>query len=564
MDLPVSVGILAGTSAGVVNTVRGTGEIYFDSVTGLIFLLLVGRWLQRRRQRVAAGAADLVAALAPSTARVVTDDGTTETAAGDVAVGSLVEVRAGDRIPVDGDVLDGVSTIDASLLTGESMPGAVRAGDLVHAGTTNLTSRLLVRTARAGAATRIAELAAKMEAARLSRAPAVLLADRVARVFVVVVLGLAALTFAYWTLLGSPHALDTTIAVLVVSCPCALGLATPLTMSAALGQAARSGLLVKGGAAVEQLARPGLVVFDKTGTLTRGKLTIEETVGEASLLPLVAAAEQLSTHPVARALGTAAGACAPGLCVEDFREIPGRGIVATVDGLGLVVGTLEHVRSYGPVPAELEGAVSDMAARALTPVVAADRAGHAVVFGLGDPLRPEAPRALASLADLGYRLAVLSGDRPETVRATADRLGVTLDVVRGGVSPEDKLQLVTEFRERGPVFMVGDGVNDAAALGAATAGIAVHGGAEASLGAADVFATEGGLDPVVRAFRGAGRTLSVLQTNIAISLVYNVVAASLAMAGVIGPLLAAVLMPLSSLTVVTLAYRSRTFEGGAA
>lgn len=561
MDLPISLGILVGTASGVVNIVRAQGEIYFDTLTMLVFLLLVGRWLQQRQQRRADSVADQLHALAPSTARILRAGVATDVPVESVAAGDLVEIRAGEHVPIDGHVVEGASSIDASLLTGESLPKEVCADDVVHAGSVNLAARLVVRAETAGQETRLSRLVERVSEAASRRAPVILLANRLSGYFVVAVLTVAAVTtIAIWHH-GPSLAIQRAIALLVVTCPCALGLATPLAVSAALGRAAGRGLMIKGGEYLEALARPGLIVFDKTGTLTEGHLSLVDFVGDESVRPLVAAAEEGSAHPIARVLSKAFGA-ATQLRAESMRETLGGGVVATVSGRHLVVGSAGFVRRHASIDAAwLRDTIERFPKRGLTPVLISVDDEVRAVAGVGDSVRADARESLQALRRLGHRLAILSGDQPAVVHAIVKQIGVPFDHVIGGASPEEKLAFVEERAREGAVFMVGDGVNDAAALSAATVGIAVHGGAEASLAAADVFATKSGLRPVVELAEGARRTLRVIRGNLARSLVYNLTVGGLAATGFVGPLLAAVLMPVSSLSVVASSYRARTFGG---
>jgi len=559
MDVPISIGVLVAFTWGIVTTVRGSGEIYFDSVTVLIFLLLAGRFVQRRQQRSAARATEMMFSLTPTRARRLEDGTVREVAVSALKVGDLVEVRAGDSIPADGVVRSGTAELDLSLLTGESRPVTVSPGEPVHAGTVNLSSPLHVEVRTTGEDTRVGRLMRMVEEAAHRRAPVVLLADRISAWFVVAVLVLATGTAAVWAWLDPAHAVDHAVALLIVSCPCALGLATPLAVSAAIGRAARAEILVKGGDALEVLARPGRMILDKTGTLTEGRMTLERWIGDDAVQPLVAAIESRSSHPTARALVESLGA-APGLEVSDVRQVPGRGVVGRCDGHDIVVGSAVFVADHAEVSGELTAAAHAAASDGLSPVlVAVD--GHTVaVAGMGDPLRPETPATIAALARDGWRLEVLSGDHPDVVRAVTARAGVDPAAAHGAVPPEDKADRVAAAALDGTVVMVGDGVNDAAALAAATVGVAVHGGAEAALAAADVFLARPGIDGLADLVEGARRTLAVIRRNLVFSLTYNVVAVSLAITGHMHPLLAAVLMPLSSITVVVSSYRARTFE----
>ncbi len=559
MDLPISIGLLAGFLHGVVNTVRGSGEVYFDSVTALIFLLLSGRYLQRRQQRAAGDAAELAASLYPTSARLLEEGRVLEVPLETLVPGALVEVRAGDLVPADGVIAAGRSTVDLSLLSGESAPQGVRAGDRVHAGTLNLASRLEVRVERTGLDTRVGRLMALVDEHARRRAPIAQLADRISGHFVAVVLTLAAITFALWARIDPSRALDHAAALLIVTCPCALGLATPLAVSAAIGQAARAGFLIKGGDVLEKLTRPGRMWLDKTGTLTEGRATLLRWHGDESVKPLVAAAEAHSSHPLARAVLRALGEPPAGTRVE-IRETHGGGIEAVADGRRLVVGSPEFVigRAGESSPA-LAAAVGALVGEGLTPVLVAVDGRAVAAAGFGDPLRADAGAALDRVRALGWRPGILSGDDPRIARAAGDRLGLPASDCRGGVSPEDKLRAVLASGAEGPVVMIGDGVNDAAALAAATVGIAVAGGAEAALTAADVFVVRPGVGRIAELLDGARRTMRVVRRNLIFSLGYNVIGVTLAMTGVLNPLVAAILMPLSSLTVILSSYRARTF-----
>jgi Cu2+-exporting ATPase len=559
MDLPVSLGILAGYIGSAVNTVRSTGDVYFDSLCTLIFLLLVGRYLQRAQRRGSSKASDLIHALAPSTAALVEGDERREVPASSVPVGSIVEIRAGERIPVDGVVCDGRSTVDTSLLTGESLPEEVAVGDRVHAGTSNQTARLCVRVESSGAETRIGRLMHSVEVTQSERAPIVKLADRVAGHFVTVILSLAGITLLVWLKLDARHAIDHTVALLVVTCPCALGMATPLAVSAALRSAARGGVLFKSGEAIEELARRGVVVFDKTGTLTEGRLELIAFEGDATTRALARAAEATSNHPIARAFQRALPD--PHLSCTEREELPG-GVRARVGAQQVLIGSPAFVQAVlrDPPNALLLCAEAHAAAGRTPVLVAVDGTARAVA-ALADTVRGDATPGLKRLTALGFRLEVLSGDHQRVVDSVVRQLGVPVSRAVGGASPEDKLLRIAELRAAGErVIMVGDGVNDAAAMAKANVGIAVHGGAEACLSAADVFTTRAGLDAVALAAAGARRTLRVIRVGIGLSLAYNVVGVALAITGRLDPLLAAVLMPLSSITVVSAALHARTFS----
>jgi Cu2+-exporting ATPase len=397
------------------------------------------------------------------------------------------------------------------------------------------------------------------------RAPIVLLADRLSGHFVAVVLALAAVTAVVWWPVSPDRAIDSAVALLIVTCPCALALATPLAVTAAIGRAARAGILVKGADALERLARPGLMLFDKTGTLTTGRPIVLSWWGRADIRAAVAALEGRSAHPLARALGAGREPGGTLLHVSGAVEVPGGGVEGDVDGRRVVVGSPRFVAGRGAtMTVDALGEMERLAADGHTPVAVAVDGHVAAVAGLGDTLRPGTATVLAAVRAHGWQIGLLSGDHPAAVAAVGRQLGLHPSACRGGVSPEDKLRHVERARALGPVVMVGDGVNDAAALAAATVGVGVHGGAEAVLAAADVFVTRPGLAPVAELLDGARRTLRVIRRNLIFSLGYNAIAVALAMAGRLDPIAAAILMPLSSVTVIVSSFRSGTFPAAAA
>jgi Cu2+-exporting ATPase len=557
MDVPIAVGLLAGYAQGAINTVRGTGEVYFDVVTTLVFLLLAGRYALKRRQGAAVESAELLSSLSPSSARVLANGRAREVPLEALVPGMHIEVLAGETFPADGRVEAGRSSVDLGLLTGESRPVDVAAGDDVAAGTLNVAGRLEVVVESTGEATRIGRLMRLVEESAGRRAPIVRLADRVAGHLVAAALSLAAITFAIWWHVSPQRAFDHAVALLIVTCPCALGLATPLAISAAIGRAARAGFLVRGADVIETLARGGRMILDKTGTLTSGELAIVAYSGPDDVPALVAAAEAHSSHPVARALATSRP---PAMGPVEVEETQGGGVVGRVGRHALVVGSPAFLAARFAVwPPELSAAVGDYSSRGWTPVVAAVDGAVRGVFGLGDPVRPDARESIARLRLLGFTPSILSGDHPGAVAAAALALDLPGDSAQGGVTPEEKVAGVAAAKDGRPVVMVGDGVNDAAALAAADVGIAVHGGAEAALAVADVFVTRPGLAPLVELVAGSRRTMRVVRRNLVFSLLYNLVAVALAMTGVINPLIAAILMPLSSLTVIASSSLARSF-----
>ncbi|MGE0480604.1 MAG: heavy metal translocating P-type ATPase [Phycisphaerae bacterium] len=559
LDLPIAIGLLAGGVAGVTNTVLGRGEIYFDSLTVLVFLLLIGRWIQRRQQRWASDAIESLYALTPSFARRIDAGGVArEVPIEAIAAGDRVVVRAGETVPTDGVVESGTSAVNQSLLTGESRAVDVGPGSRVCAGAINAQAEMVVCVEASGEQTRIARLMQLVERSARQPAPIVRLADRVAAYFTVAMLLLAAATLLGWLWLSPARAWDHATALLIVTCPCALGLATPLTLTVAIGRAARRRILVKGGETLQTLSRSGTILLDKTGTLTQGRTALLSWTGEAEAKSLLAAVELHSSHPIARAVVAAIGVVDR---AEHVVQHAGGGIEGLVRGRRVLAGSPRFMHANGPAQPDWCAAATEAAlARGHTAVLAAVDDKIVALASFGDPVREDAAEAVAALRKLGWRVGILSGDDPRVVRQVAARLSIDAGDAHGDVTPEQKLATVERARRHGPVIMVGDGVNDAAALASATIGIAVHGGAEASLAAADVYLDRPGLAPLVELVEAGRRTFAAIRRGMGVSIAYNAVAAGLAMGGVLSPLIAAVLMPLSSFTLVSLAFAARTFE----
>jgi Cu2+-exporting ATPase len=553
MDLPIALALLVGWIRGTVNTIADSGPIYFDGLATLTFALLAGRFLQQRGQRAAADSAELLYSMSPLTARVVEASGTREVPAQALLPGMMLDVRAGESFAADGTVASGRSRVDLALLTGESGPVSVRVGDRVYAGTTNVSGALRVRVDSAGEESRLARILQQVEDSVRRRAPVVQLANRLAGWFVAVVLVIAAATVLFWYPRNPAAAVDNAIALLVVTCPCALALATPLAVSMAIGRAARSGILIKGGDALERLATPGTLLLDKTGTITESRVALAAWDGPDWVKPLVLALERESSHPVAAGFRRAFEG-AEALEASLTTHTVGGGIDGMVEGCHVVVGSPSFVEAR----AAYRRPLAALPAR-LTPVLVAVDGVIVASAGFGDPIRTDARASIASLRARGWKVGILSGDHRDVVAAVGRTLGVPESECVGGATPEEKLRVVERAGRDGTVVMVGDGVNDAAAIAAASVGVGVHGGAEACLSTADVYLARAGLAPLVTLMDGASRTIGVIRRNIAFSIGYNLIGATLAVTGVITPLIAAVLMPASSLTVVLASWLSTTF-----
>jgi P-type Cu2+ transporter len=572
MDLPIAIGLLAGLLGGAWNTYTGQGEVYFESVTTLVFLLLAGRFLQQRQQRRAYDALAMLYSLTPGNARLIDGEQIRVVPVTSLQSGNLLEIRSGDSVPADGVLRTGRGSFDLSLLTGESKPVRLKTGDRVHAGTVSCSDRVVMEVEQTGAETRLGRLMQLVERHSSRAAPIVHLADKWSGWFVITVLALAVANYFYWLQISSALALEHTMALLIVACPCALGLATPLSVAAAVGRAAQNGILVKGGDVVERLSHPGIVLLDKTGTLTRGDISVVDFAGPKRAKSRIAALESQSSHPYAKALTDAFSdtdsnaAVRPASAtshVDTLEEIQGSGMRGVIDGQLCLLGSMRFIDEQQQlIPSELKHAVEQFLDRALTPILYAEDGQVLAVAGLGDALREDAKESLQQLKASGWEIGILSGDHPRVVAAIADELGLQASQCHGAVAPEEKLNWIKEHQSNAdrPVVMVGDGVNDAAALAAAGVGVAVHGGAEASLAAADVFLARPGLKPLVELIQGSSRTVTVIKGNLLLSLGYNTLGVILAMGGMLSPALAAILMPVSSLTVISTSYRARTFR----
>jgi Cu2+-exporting ATPase len=566
LDIPIALALLVGGVWGSFNTLTGSGEIYFDSLAVLVFFLLVGRWVQHRQQRGAADQVELMLTLTPTSAMRLLDDGSTRRVPIEaVEVGMNVRVEAGGSISCDGIITKGTTQVDNALLTGESRPVAITEGDEVIAGATNLGSPIVLTVSAVGDSTRAAKLMALVASATADKAPIVQFADRIAARFVLVVISLAVFTFAFWTLRADLRTgIEFATALLIVTCPCALGLSTPMAMSIALGRAAKQGVLIKSAAAVEAMSNPakanGVMILDKTGTLTQGQTRVVRAECEERVLLAAAAIEHGSNHPLARAIIDAANdADLP--IADQIHQTPGAGIEGVVNGERYWIGSPAFVRENTGLNRHVDELISSMLAEGLTPVVIGDGLEQFGVLGIGDPLREDTADAIGTLKARGWSLHLCSGDHPEIANQLANQVGI--EHAMGSASPERKAELVRTLREQGHtrIVMVGDGINDAAAMALADVGIAVHGGAEAALQASDVYLTAPGLSPIETLCDLSAHTMRTIRFGLVVSLCYNTLAASLAIGGLISALLAAVIMPMSSLSVVALATRPWKHKG---
>ena len=555
MDMPVALGLGVGLLSGLWNTLWGFGELYFDSLTMLVFFLLIGRTLQSRQQQAACESVDLLQQLTPGTARRVRDGMVEAIAIETIMVGDTLEILAGQTIPVDGVVIMGETEIDRSLLTGESLPISVQKGDDVVAGTLNRSQTIRMTVEAVGEETRLGKLVEQIHRASVNKAPVVQWSDRISGIFVLVVLALAVLVGGAWWFIDRSVWVDRVIALLIVACPCALGLATPLAIAVALGRAAKRGVLIKGGDTLQRLVQPGILLLDKTGTITEGSLQVERWYGSTESLGYAAALEESSRHPIAEAIRTAwrlRTQGEPPPVGEDLRQTFGSGIEGVIGQQPVMVGSGEWMRRMGvAIPEAMLAWESESLSRGLSPIWVAKN-GEAIALGaLADRIRPEVGGVIQRLTAKGWQVGMISGDHDEIVAGVGKALGLESAWVWGGMMPESKLAKVEALKRQGrPVVMVGDGVNDAAALAAADIGVAVRGGAEVSLQAADIFLASGTLVGIEDVMETGKKTLAVIARNARVSLGYNILAVTLASVGWLHPLLAALLMPISSLSVV--------------
>jgi P-type Cu2+ transporter len=548
IDVPLALGILVGWLASARAVWRGEGEVWFDSIVMLTTVLLTARLVQARATRMARQAAERLVALLPLMARRLDASGAaTMVEVQSLAAGERIEVRAGERFPADGLVEHGATTVHRAVLTGESMPEPVEVGGRVEAGTTNMSGPVVVRVEAVGEATRVGKLLSWVESQSARRAPTLQLVDRLGGWFVAVVLTMAALA-GWWSWgLGSEAALARVVAVLVVSCPCALGMATPMALAVFVGRAARAGIFIKHDDVLDHMAGLTHVIFDKTGTLTQGRMVVERVVGDGRCLALASALEVGSNHPIARAIAREAGRTHAALEASEIEEIAGAGMRGLVAGRRVAVGKPAWFGLGGQ-----DAGVRELVGSGLTPVAVMEDGQLLGLIGLGDPVRADAAALIAAMRARGITPMLLSGDHPETVARVGAQVGLAPHECIGGETPEGKVAQIMRLKGAfgATVAMVGDGVNDAAAMQAADVGVAVHGCAEVSLVAADLFLGPAGPGALPELVDGARRVSAVVRRNLVGSGLYNVFGITLAFMGYVTPLFGAILMPLSSLSVV--------------
>ena len=558
MDLLVALGTLAAFGLSVALMIwpeYGTGHLYFEAAAVIITLVLLGRWLEHRAKRSTAAAIRALSALRPSTARVLRGGAEVEVAVDSLVSGDVVVIRPGERIPADGEIIDGDSEIDEALITGESMPVAKCPGHMVIGGAVNGAGLLRVKVTGVGAESMLAGIIRLVESVQASKAPVQRLVDKVASIFVPIVVALATMAFAGWWMSGADAAvaLVTAVAILVIACPCALGLATPTAIMVGTGAAAKAGILIKDAEALERAHKLKVVVFDKTGTLTEGRPSVSDVISlradETEVVSLAASLQAGSEHPLARGVLNHAGDIDLMPAVE-FQSLTGRGISATVDGRALWLGNRRLMTEAG-----IEFGASDAAATALeqegkTVIWLGEGGGVLGLIAMRDAVKANAAAAVARLKAQGIETVMLTGDNGHSAAIVAAKVGV--DRVLAEVLPGDKAAEIVRLREGGRlVAMVGDGVNDAPALAAADVGIAMAGGTDVAMHSAGLTLMRGDPMLVADAIDVSRATYRKVLQNLFWAFIYNIIGIPLAAVGMLNPVFAGAAMAFSSVSVVT-------------
>jgi len=570
MDTLIAIGTLAAFTFSTYQVVLGPSHAdhYFDTAALIIAFLLLGRYFEAKAKGRASSAIRTLLELGAKEARVVVDGAEQMVPVDQVRVGDLIRVRPGEKLPVDGDVIDGASAVDESMLTGESVPVDKQPGDRVAGATINVQGVLTIRATAVGGDTALSQIVRLVEEAQGTKAPVQRLADRISGIFVPVVLLIAVVTFAGWWLIGgdATKGLVAAVAVLIIACPCALGLATPTAIMVGTGQGAAMGVLIKGGEVLERSKRIDTVVFDKTGTLTKGQMTLTDVVAldggdVGELVARAGAVEQGSEHPVGRAVVD--GAAAYGASVRpatEFSSVAGHGVRATVDGVVVHVGRRKLMFEIGLVLSdELTAAAERFEAEGKTAILVGWEGQVRGVLAVADTQKDGAPAAVRELRSMGIEVVMITGDNRRTAEAIAAQVGIGR--VLAEVLPEDKVTEVLRLQGEGRVVaMVGDGVNDAPALVQADLGIAIGTGTDVAIESSDITLLSGNLDGVATAIRLSRRTFRTILQNLGWAFVYNVVLIPVAVAGLLNPIFAGVAMGLSSVSVVSNSLRLYRFR----
>ncbi len=565
MDLPVAIGATATYAYSTWITYIGEGDVYFDTVVAFLFIILVGRYLEGLSRKNATSSTQRLMELQPRSALRYVNGETERVSVRALRLGDQVMIRPGDKVPVDGRVIEGHSEISEAMLTGEAEPVIKNENDKVIAGTVNGQGALVVQVEQLGNETTLAKIVHMVESAQGSKAPIQCTADKIVPWFVAATLGLALITFIYWFKQDFDIALLAATSVLIITCPCAFGLATPMGIAVSVGHASKHGVLIKNGSAIEVLSGVTEVVFDKTGTLTEGRLAVSKIVlhnneiDESRLLSLVAAAEARSEHHIAHAIVEYAKQQGgfKSVQLDSFSSVPGRGVQALVSGHTLLIGNEALLQDHGiELPEAMVAAQFAARNEAHVAVLVAIDGQVAGLISVQDKIRDEAFALVAELRQRGIKVSLLTGDSQAAADKVAKQLG-GMNVI-AEVLPQHKDQVIVNLQKQGErVVMIGDGVNDAPALTRADVGIAMGSGTDVSMDCADFVLMDNDLNKILFAIDLASQTLATIRQNIKVSLAYNVILVPLAMAAVITPVFAAIAMPLSSLAVIGNALRIR-------
>ena len=573
MDTLISVGTTAAFGWSLWALASGHGHVYFEVASGVTTFILAGRVAEQRAKRRAGDAIRSLLDLGAKDACVLDPDGTErQLPISELRIGMRFVVRPGEKIATDGRVIEGSSAVDTSLVTGESVPVDVNVGDDVVGATISIDGRLVVRATHVGADTQLAHIASMVTAAQSGKAPVQRLADRIAAVFVPVVFALATATLLVWPATGHPadRSVEAAVAVLIIACPCALGLATPTALLVGTGRGAQMGIVIRGPEMLESTRRIDTIVMDKTGTITSGHMTVTGIVAAdgtdaGAALRITGAVEAAAEHPIAAAVATRArealaedGGALP--AVVDFAIERGLGATGTVDGVAVRVGRPSWLAACGDaIPSVLSAAASDAAVSGHTTVMAAWHGAARLAITVADQPRPSSAAAVQALRDLGLRPILLSGDSEAVARSVGAAVGI--DEIHAEVLPADKVALVARLQAEGHVVaMVGDGVNDAAALAQSDLGLTMGTGTDAAIEAGDLTLVRADLTAAVDAIRLSRRTLATIKVNLFWAFAYNVAAIPLAAAGLLEPMIAGAAMAASSVLVVGNSLRLRSFR----
>ncbi|WP_439680241.1 heavy metal translocating P-type ATPase [Embleya sp. MST-111070] len=548
----------------------GAGNIYLEAAAGVTTFILAGRYFEARAKRRSGAALKALLELGARDVAVLRDGREERIPVEQLVVGDLFVVRPGEKIATDGVIEQGTSAVDASMLTGESVPVEVAPGDTVTGATVNAGGRLVVRATRIGADTQLAQMARLVEDAQNGKAQVQRLADKVSGIFVPIVIALAAATLGFWwgTGQGIAGAFTAAVAVLIIACPCALGLATPTALMVGTGRGAQLGILIKGPEVLESTRRVDTVVLDKTGTVTTGRMTLldvhlaaDET--EAEVLRLAGALENASEHPIAQAVAKGATERVGDLPdPEDFANVEGLGVQGIVEGHAVLVGRTRLLTEWAlDLPAELERAMADAEALGRTAVAVAWDGKARAVLVVADAIKPTSAEAIRRFRELGLTPILLTGDNTTVAHTVAGQVGIDPEHVFAEVMPKDKVDVVTRLQEEGRIVaMVGDGVNDAAALAKADLGLAMGTGTDVAIEASDLTLVRGDLRAAADAIRLARKTLGTIKSNLFWAFAYNVAALPLAASGLLNPMLAGAAMAFSSVFVISNSLRLRGFK----